>query len=337
MNLSRREMLAALGMIGAACSGRRLIARPVLQGRNTLSHARASGRAKALYAYLWTIYGKKTLTGQQESSWTAAGPRAELDFIEHTSGKLPAILGLDYLWPEDNQNLNQRAAQWYLQEGGVPTICWHWGVPGIGSGYENSKKDFDVSAALRSGTVQHRDMMHDLDVTAGLLAELRDLGVPVLWRPFHEFSGNWFWWGKHGPEAFKALWTLMYDHFTNQRKLDNLIWVLGYAGQNIDPSYYPGRRMVDIAGADLYVQDHGNLSQLFHAMKQIVGNSVPICLHENGPIPAPETLGPDADWLYFLTWHTHFIMDGVTNPPTDIRAAYNAARYVTKDELPALR
>lgn len=336
MTMSKREFFLSLGMTGALLQAR-LSARLLTRRRRALCNLRATARTQALYAYLWSIYGKRTLTGQQESSWTPAGPRAELNFIQQISGKLPAVLGLDYLRPEDNRIVNQRAARWYLEEGGIPTICWHWGVPGIGSGYENSKKDFDVAAALRVGTIQNRDMMHDLGVTGRLLGELRDLHVPVLWRPFHEFSGDWFWWGKHGPAAFKALWTLMYDHFTKELRLDNLIWVLGFAGQNIDGSYYPGRRMVDVAGADLYVSDHGNLAGLFGAVKQIVGTTVPICLHENGPIPAAQTLGGDAQWLYFLTWHTHFIMDGVTNAPSDIEGAYSAERYITKDELPRMR
>jgi hypothetical protein len=88
----------------------------------------------------------------------------------------------------------------------------------------------------------------DLAAIGELLGVLRDRRVPVLWRPLHEFSGDWFWWGKHGPEAFKALWALMYDTFTRRLGLDNLIWILGWAGQNIDPAWYPGRDQVDVAG-----------------------------------------------------------------------------------------
>ena len=170
-----------------------------------------------------------------------------------------------------------------------------------------------------------------------LLTVLRDRRVPVLWRPFHEFSGDWFWWGKHGPNAFKALWTLMYDEFTQRRGLDNLIWVLGWAGQNVDPTWFPGRQRVDVAGADIYVQDHGALAPLFTQVKAIVGDTVPICLHENGPIPDPSLLGRDADWLWFMTWHTRWLMDGVLNPPALLRDYYAAPRFVTKDQLPRLR
>ncbi len=328
MELTRRDT-----MVGAAALGLTL---PLGAGAATarrLSNPAASREATALYAYLWSQYGRRTLTGQQEGFEDSGGQRAELTHIARVTGKLPAILGLDYIDPNDNANVNRRATDW-VRSGGIATICWHWGAPDIGTGYENSKKDFDVPKALTPGTPQHRAMHAQLAETADLLQQLRDRNIPVLWRPFHEFGGDWFWWGKHGPDAFKALWRTMYDYYVYERKLDNLIWVLGWAGQNVDPRYYPGRRYVDVAGADIYVEDHGNLAPMFQQVKAIVGDSVPICLHENGPIPDPATLGPQADWLWFMTWHTRWLTDPGQNTEAQLNAYYNSARYVTKDELP---
>jgi mannan endo-1,4-beta-mannosidase len=259
-----------------------------------LSNPQASNEARALYGLLWSLYGRKTLTGQQEG--VAHLTPLELDYIAKVTGRQPAILGLDYIDPRDNQAVNDRATAW-RRSGGIVTLCWHWGAPDIGTGYENSKKDFDLVAALEPGTPQNVALHRDLRQIGDLLAVLRDRRVPVLWRPLHEFSGDWFWWGKHGPDAFKALWALMYDEFTHRRRLDNLIWVLGWAGQNVDPAWYPGRQRVDVAGADIYGEDHGNLAPMFGKVKAIVGDTLPICLHENGPIPDPARLGPKADWL----------------------------------------
>ncbi|RZM32118.1 MAG: hypothetical protein EOP67_29435 [Sphingomonas sp.] len=155
------------------------------------------------------------------------------------------------------------------------------------------------------------------------------------WRPFHEFSGDWFWWGKHGPDALKALWALMYDRYTRVHGLDNLVWVCGWAGQNIDPAWYPGRAMVDVVGADIYAKDHGNLAPMFAQVKAIVGDTVPICLHENGPVPDPALLGAEADWLWFMTWHTRWLTGADQNTPELLRRDFNSQRYLTKDELPA--
>ena len=126
----------------------------------------------------------------------------------------------------------------------------------------------------------------------------------------------------------------MYDYYVRTRGLDNLIWVLGWAGQNVDAAYYPGREYVDIAGADIYVEHHGNLAPMFGQVQAIVGDTVPICLHENGPVPDPATLGPDADWLWFMTWHTRWLTDPAQNTPEQLRRDFASQRYLTKDELP---
>ena len=333
--MSRRMTLAGAAAIVAA-SGLATGRAWAKAAARSLSNPAASAEARALYAWLWSIYGTKTLTGQQEQNFKSAGAGLELNHIRRVTGKAPALLGFDYMDPEDQAATNARALAWH-KAGGIVSICWHWGAPDIGTGYENAKKAFDVEQALVAGTPQNRAMMAQMAGVADLLTQLRDARVPVLWRPFHEFSGTWFWWGQHGPDGFKALWRLMYRYFTTERKLDNLIWVLGWAGQNVDAAYYPGRDCVDVAGADLYVDDHGNLAPMFGQVKAIVGTSVPICLHENGPIPDPATLGPQADWLWFMTWHTRWLTDPAQNPPALLRDYYRSARYLTKDELPRVR
>ena len=330
MTVNRRQALIGAAALGALPSVPAAAAGPAPR---TLANPRASAEARALYAYLWSIYGRHTLTGQQEQNFTPAGPRVELDYLQKVTGKQPALLGFDYIHPKDEAGVNARATAWH-RSGGLVSICWHWGAPDIGTGYENSKKDFDVARALTPGTPQNGALGRQMAHVADLLSVLRDRRVPVLWRPFHEFSGDWFWWGKHGPDAFKALWRLMYDYYVRTRGLDNLIWVLGWAGQNVDAACYPGREYVDIAGADIYVEHHGNLAPMFGQVKAIVGDTVPICLHENGPVPDPATLGPDADWLWFMTWHTRWLTDPAQNTPEQLRRDFASQRYLTKDELP---
>lgn len=330
MMLNRRETLSMTAALGLLHGMPALAAVP----NRTLRNPNASSAARRLYAYLGSQYGKKTLTGQQEQGSAPPNPHGELDYLKRVTGKLPAILGLDYIDPRDNDAVNDRATAW-ARSGGIVTLCWHWGAPDIGTGYENSKKDFDVAAALKPGTPQNVAMMRDMTEVARLLNVLQDRGVPVLWRPFHEFSGDWFWWGKHGSNAFKALWALMYDQFTRVHGLDNLIWVLGWAGQNVDPTWYPGRATVDVAGADIYASDHGNLAPMFARVKAIVGDTLPICLHENGPVPDPTLLGPGADWLWFMTWHTRWLTGADQNTPDQLRRDFASKRYVSKDELPA--
>ncbi len=333
MTISRRSVLAAAAALAA--TGLPVMAQPLTKSR-ALSTPKASPQAKALYKFLCDTWGKHTLTGQQESGNWHGSPRYELDYIQQVSGKQPAILGLDYIDPKDRSGVNDRATAWY-RNGGIVTLCWHWGNPLVGPGYNESKIHFDGAAALKDGTPENIALLRDMDEIAGYLTTLRDAKVPVLWRPFHEFTGDWFWWGQCGPDVFKALWRLMYDRFTHQKGLNNLIWVLGYTK---DPqlTWFPGDDCVDIVGADYYVEDHGPQKEMYDAVKTVTGNSMPITMHECGPIPDPELLkSSGAAWLWFLTWHSEFIRDGKANPADWIKTVYNSDWYLTLEELPNLQ
>ena len=336
MAVNKRDLLAGLagGAVSAVAAPLWAQTAPGDPAKGQLSNPKASAEARALYRYLCDISGQKTLTGQQESMWHA-GPRYELDYIQQVTGKQPAILGLDYIDPDRRDGVNARAAKWCKTERGIVTLCWHWGNPMIGPGYENSKIHFDAVAGLTEGTPEHAALMRDMAAVADYLEGLREAGVPVLWRPFHEFTGQWFWWGQCGPQVFKQLWLKMYDYFTRERGLNNLVWILGYTAQP-DAAYYPGRAYVDIIGGDTYVKDHDPQKPLYDAVRAI-SDQMPIALHECGPIPDPDQVkASGAGWLYFMVWHSEFIHDGVTNPPDLIKAAYDNSYYVTKDQLPKL-
>ena len=127
INPTRRSFVAGAAAAAIALPAQASIF-PFHRRRPPLSNAQASPRARKLYAYLWSMYGHKTLTGQQVSAWQ--GPRSELEYLQRTTGKQPAILGLDYIDPKKWAFVNDRATRWYLEEGGIVTICWHWGGAG---------------------------------------------------------------------------------------------------------------------------------------------------------------------------------------------------------------
>ncbi len=94
--------------------------------------------------------------------------------------------------------------------------------------------------------------MKDLDTIAAGLKELQEAGVVVLWRPFHEMNGGWFWWGAKEPAKFIRLWRHMFDYFTKTKGLDNLLWVYSPNHGNKTADYYAGDQYVDIVGLDAY-------------------------------------------------------------------------------------
>jgi mannan endo-1,4-beta-mannosidase len=292
-----------------------------------LSNPNVTNEVKAVYEYICSIYGKKIITGQQEDP-RGGNHDNENNYIYEKTGLLPAIRGLDYIH-NDFVGVNERAKAWWRQ-GGIVTICWHWGTPPDGIGYPSSQGTIDVEEALTEGTELNRGMLDMMDEVAEALKELQDEHVPVLWRPFHEFDGAWFWWGKGGNECFIRLWRLMYERFTVYHGLNNLIWVLGYCG-DVKEGWYPGDKYVDIIGADTYSE--GTQSKMFQKVVNIVGNEVPICYHENGPIPNPYDLMKEGtNWVWFMTWHTIHIME--QNTPEYLEQVYHHDYVITLDKLP---
>lgn len=300
------------------------------QGYRSLSNPDASDEAKELYEYICSVYGEKILSGQQESTWMGSD-QYEFDIIEKASGKYPAIRGLDYM-NDDFDGVNKRAEQWH-KDGGIVTICWHCGCDFSGSWSESMNTEIkDWDQALKKGTKEYKKLIEGMDKGAEALKELCDKGIPVLWRPFHELDGGWFWWGKGGAENFVKLWRIMYDRYTNHWGLDNLIWVLGYSGNNRDyDSWYPGDEYVDIAGADSY--SGGACDYLYRSVKDVVGDDMPVCFHECGKNPTVKELKDGkAGWVWFMTWHTDQLT--ANNPDSVLNELYNDDYVITRDELP---
>ena len=299
----------------------------------SLSNSNASENTKKLYAYICETYGNAIISGQQESTWVD-GEQYEFDYIYENTGKYPAIRGLDYM-NDDFDGVNRRAVEWY-EKGGIVSICWHCGSDFSGSWNECKETDIaDWNKALTEGTDAYNALIEGMDKGAKALKELQEKGIPVLWRPFHELDGDWFWWSRGGAENFKKLWILMYDRYTNYWGLDNLIWVLGFSHKNeMYKDFYPGKEYVDIAGADSY--EPGAHGELFKAVKKVVKNEKPVCFHECGEIPMVDAIKSEkAEWVWFLAWHTEYLVNN--NTLENLKEIYNNEYVITLDELPDLK
>lgn len=286
-----------------------------------------SPEAVALYRYLQDMSGKLMLSGQMWVPWGIH----EIDYIQSKTGYKPAIAGFDYINEPSNALETQRAID-YWNGGGIVTFMWHAGAPGVGEGYENSKATIDIDRCFVEGTEEYKDFWGDLKRIGDWLQKLEDAHVPVIWRPFHELDGHWFWWSKQGPERFKLLWKTMYDYLVTERGLSNLIWTLCYTA-NPDSKWYPGDAYVDIAGADTYDNLDDSHVGMFQAVVEAVGEAdFPIAFHETGNLPQPEDCIVDgAMWSWWMVWHT----DWLTQVDVDY-LSYNYQHHlvVTHDELP---
>lgn len=293
-----------------------------------LINPNADETTNQVYQYLCRINGNKTLTAQQESTWMGSVDY-EINYIYKNTGKYPAMRGLDYM-NDDFNGVNQRAIQWW-NKGGLVTICWHTGSDFTGE-WNDAMNDTvsNWDAMLTPGTTEYNNMIAGMDKAAAALKQLQDAGVTVLWRPFHEFDGGWFWWGKGTAENFKTMWKIMYDRYTNYWGLNNLIWVLGFSHNGVNYGQWnPGEDYYDIVGADSY--DTTEYTSLYTKIKALAGNGKPICMHECGVNPTEAQLNDEMQWCYFMTWHTTYLTSD--NNKNDLKALYNSERAITLDEL----
>lgn len=287
----------------------------------------ASPESCALLDYLYEINGKFVLSGQMWSPWGID----EITRIKEITGKYPALRGHDLIHDKDNAKEIALLIDWWKQ-GGIPTLMWHWGAPGKGEGYEQSKMEIDINRCFQEGTVEYEAMWNDLKRIADWLTILRDAHVPVLWRPMHECDGNWFWYGKGTGEQFRKLWITMFDYFTKERKLNNLIWVLCHTG-NPSADFNPGKKYYDLAGADTYGKDKVEKA-MYDKVRNIHGQDIPIPYHECGTIPDPDScFAQGVNWVWWMLWHTNHV---IQQDSTNLKHIYNHEKVITLDELPHL-
>ncbi len=293
-----------------------------------LSNPNATEKTKLVYDYLCSVTGQGIISGVEESVG-AQNSNAEIQYIKKVSDKYPALRGFDFI-NDDFDGVVKRASFWGNDMKGLVTISWHWGTPPDGIGYESSKGSVDMDELLTEGSELYNAMIVQMDTAAEALKELQEAGVVVLWRPFHEFDGQWFWWGKGGSEKFITLWKLMYDRYTNHHGLNNLIWVLGYSSQ-VKRDWYPGDAYVDICGADSYA--NSTRKALYKLVSGYAAQGMPIPLHECDNIPDPDKLQEEGtNWTWFMTWTLSYLKE--KNTKESLNAIFNHDYVITLDELP---
>ncbi|MFC3748871.1 glycosyl hydrolase [Paenibacillus sp. GCM10012306] len=270
----------------------------------------ASPEASRLLQYLTELSGQGIISGQHDY---LENPDEFNNKLKSASGKYALLHGyelgaLNHQSPKtiakQRQAVVDSAIKWY-EGGGIVAMTFHQNLPGTSPIWSNvsmklSQEQFN--AYVTPGTSQYNSLIAELDDIAVYLGKLRDAGVPVLWRPYHEMNGDWFWWGDKS--NFAALWNLVYDRFTHIHKLDNLLWVWNpnAPGPTAGPysEYYPGSDTVDVLAADIYNNDY---KQAYYDGLLELAGSKPIGIGESGELPDPEVLAKtQSRWVYMMTW-----------------------------------
>lgn len=292
---------------------------------SSLVNKNSTANTKKLYSFLKDSYGKYVITGQQCDGGINGN---EFKAIKNLTGDYPALLGLDLMDYTPSRtafgassSAVEKAIE-FANKGGIVTLCWHWNAPteylystannsdGWWGGFYTKSSKFDIAKVMNGQDAKGKKLLdRDIKEIAKQLKRLEKAGVPVIWRPLHEASGGWFWWGAQGPDAYKKLWKYLYNELTNTYGCNNLIWV--YNGQSAD--WYPGDEYVDIVGEDIYPGNHVYDPQVSRFRQAInYGSKTKItALTENGCIfDIDSAVSINALWCWFMTWGNEFTVNG---------------------------
>lgn len=253
-------------LVAGSLSAQNRLSAPVLP-----SDPKADLAIKTLYQQLLQIQANnKVLLGHQDAlaygvGWKQKPGQWRNDF-ESVSGEFPALLGFDLGELELGQSLNldsvsfdlmRKAIQEGHKRGAVITLSWHGHNPLNGlHAWDTSDQTFPE---ILPGGKAHTKLTAYLDKLIAFIQTLQDekgQAIPILFRPYHELTGNWFWWCSNSatPEQFKSLWKFTHWYFLD-RGLHNLIWVYNVAwfkNANEVRAYFPGRTEADLISYDHY-------------------------------------------------------------------------------------
>lgn len=303
----------------------------------------ASPEARDVLRLLYDLKGSHTLSGQHNY---LEAPDKHTRQVRAMTGHTPAVIGFELgsilnHRDSDVHRYRTRVVEEAIRAnraGSLVTITYHAAMPGACGCWEEVRNG-GISEQLfaeivTEGTHMHEEWLTDIDEVAEYLKMLRDARVPVLWRPYHEMNGGWFWWGRQ-PE-FAKLWELMFDRYTYHHELDNLLWVWSPSAPNdyaepFEP-YYVGHLRADVLAVDVYYNEY-ELSHHDNLLK--LGGGKPIALGEVGELPDAELLeGDQNQYVWFMAWGDELEKN---NSRRKINALYEMDRVLHRRDLASMR
>lgn len=383
--------VAGAATLGAACAARPAAPAAAPVPAAALVDAQATPETRALFANLRALAGRQILFGHQDDlaygvTWIGEAGRSD---VKDVTGAYPAVYGWDLGRLELGDSLNldgvsfARMRGWIVdayRRGGVTTLSWHLANPVSGG------TSWDTTAAVPTvlpGGANHARYLQWLDRVADFALSLRATDaagrstlVPVIFRPYHEMSGGWFWWGRGRASTadYQALWRMTVEHLRDRRGVHNLLWAYS-PNQFADSAatrywpWYPGDAWVDVLGLDDYatLQGHtlpGDPSAVMAAQLRVLAREAAAhgklaALTETGFEAVPDSTwftrrllaALDADSLtrrtaYVLVWRNanearekrrHFYAPYAGHPSAPDLVRFRASPLVAfEDELPPL-
>ena len=197
--------------------------------------------------------------------------------VKAVCGDFPGIINWDLGQTElqSDKNLDgvpfatmRRLIKEQNARGGINTLSWHLRNPLNGGDAWNCKSPEVVHQCVTEGTAMNDTLKVWVGRVADFIGNLRDSRghrIPVVFRPWHEHTGSWFWWGHDfcTSQDYKALWWLVRKVF-DEKGIDNVLWAYSPGTVETEAEYmerYPGDEYMDILGTDIYQMngEKGNL------------------------------------------------------------------------------
>ena len=303
----------------------------------------ATKEARELLQYLVETAGKKIISGQH----TQTIPMEEIAYIKEKTGKEPKLRGFELLAYSPNINYNdasepcltevyenrgtlEEALKWGKETDGIVTFSFHWFSPlgGRDKAFYSEHTDFDPEKVLIEGTEERKAFFSDLSKIAELIIPFHEAKIPVLWRPFHESDGTWFWWGRKGPKVASELYKLVYHLFVDEYHLDNLLWVWNCRLEE----GYPGDEYVDVISVDIYLEKYykTDYRKEYEELVNATTKNKVAALAEIGYLPDVEMMSETkVPFAYFMTWSKEFCIGEQYNSVDSLKNVYKCDYVVT--------
>lgn len=238
----------------------------------------ATKETVALFYNLKKLAKTKTAIGQQDAFNSFYQDASGDSDIKKNTGYDPAILGSDFMFITDKNNNNQSDNWFYQQEqkitsdvksayakGIINTFSWHLREPNNEDSFyaadmTTEQKNTAFKSILPGGS-NNEWYKKKLDKVASVVSNLKGANgelIPIIFRPFHEFDGSWFWWGANfcTAEEYKAAYKFTVEYLRDTKGVHNVLYAFSpdnsYSTETNYLSRYPGDKYVDVLGMDNY-------------------------------------------------------------------------------------
>lgn len=288
------------------------------------SDPQATDATKHLYAALQSISRQFTIFGHQDDLAYGVGWKREYgrSDVKSVVNDYPGVYGWDIAHLELDSALDidgvpfadtKRFIREGYERGGVITISWHARNPlSAGSAWDTTP---GTVKAILPGGEKHEMFKSWLDKVAAFMNDLKNSKgelIPVLFRPFHELTGNWFWWCRNVStvDEFKELWRFTVHYLRDKKQLHHLLFVFNTAGFTNESEFmerYPGDDVTDLVSFDhyQYKSDPAAREQFIAHMRSMSETICRIAAEKNKIAAIGETgleAIPDPKWWTGVIW-----------------------------------